>query len=133
MPRRRRIEKAQVAELYVTEALERVDAAEAGPGEIIAVAGIEEVTIGETLADAADPRPLPVITVDEPAMSITIGVNTSPLAGLEGDKMTARQIGVAARPGARRQRLAARPRHRAARTPTRSRGAASCSSRCSWR
>ncbi len=86
------IEKAQVAELYVTVALERVDAAEAGPGEIIAVAGIEEVTIGETLADAADPRPLPVITVDEPAMSITIGVNTSPLAGLEGDKMTARQI-----------------------------------------
>ncbi len=86
------IEKAQVAELYVTEALDRVDAAEAGPGEIIAVAGIEEVTIGETLADAADPRPLPVITVDEPAMSITIGVNTSPLAGLEGDKMTARQI-----------------------------------------
>jgi GTP-binding protein len=86
------IEKAQVAELYITEALERVDAAEAGPGEIIAVAGIEEVTIGETLADPADPRPLPVITVDEPAMSITIGVNTSPLAGLEGDKMTARQI-----------------------------------------
>ncbi len=86
------IERAQVAELYVTEALERVDAAEAGPGEIIAVAGIEEVTIGETLADAGDPRPLPVITVDEPAMSITIGVNTSPLAGLEGDKMTARQI-----------------------------------------
>jgi GTP-binding protein len=86
------ITKAQVAELYVTEALERVDAAEAGPGEIIAVAGIEEVTIGETLADSADPRPLPVITVDEPAMSITIGVNTSPLAGLEGDKITARQI-----------------------------------------
>ncbi len=86
------VTRAQVAELYVTEALERVDAAEAGPGEIIAVAGIAEVTIGETLADAADPRPLPVITVDEPAMSITISVNTSPLAGLEGDKMTARQI-----------------------------------------
>jgi GTP-binding protein len=86
------IERAQVAELYVTEALERVDAAEAGPGEIIAVAGIAEVTIGETLADPEDPRPLPVITVDEPAMSITVSVNTSPLAGLEGDKMTARQI-----------------------------------------
>jgi GTP-binding protein len=86
------VQKAQVAELYVTEALDRVDAAEAGPGEIIAVAGIAEVTIGETLADAADPRPLPVITVDEPAMSITIGVNTSPLAGLDGDKLTARQI-----------------------------------------
>jgi GTP-binding protein len=86
------IERAPVAELYVTEALERVDAAEAGPGDIIAVAGIAEVTIGETLADVEDPRPLPVITVDEPAMSITIGVNTSPLAGKEGDKITARQI-----------------------------------------
>jgi GTP-binding protein len=86
------IERAQVAELYVTEALERVDAAEAGPGEIIAVAGIADVTIGETLADPQDPRPLPVITVDEPAMSITLGVNTSPLAGRDGDKLTARQI-----------------------------------------
>jgi len=86
------IERAQVAELYVTEALDRVDAEEAGPGEIIAVAGIAEVTIGETLADPEDPRPLPVITVDEPAMAITIGVNTSPLAGRDGDKLTARQI-----------------------------------------
>jgi GTP-binding protein len=86
------MQRAQVAELYVTEALERVDAASAGPGEIIAVAGIAEVTIGETLADLEDPRPLPVITVDEPAMSITIGVNTSPLAGVEGEKLTARQI-----------------------------------------
>jgi GTP-binding protein len=86
------IEKAQVAELYVTDALNRVDADEAGPGEIVAVAGIAEVTIGETLADANDPRALPVITVDEPAMSITIGVNTSPLAGKEGEKLTARQI-----------------------------------------
>jgi GTP-binding protein len=86
------VRRVVVAELYVTEALERVDAAEAGPGEIIAVAGIEDVTIGETLADPEDPRPLPVIEVDEPAMSITIGVNTSPLAGLDGDKLTARQI-----------------------------------------
>jgi GTP-binding protein TypA/BipA len=86
------IEKAQVAELYVTEALDRVDAEQAGPGEIIAVAGIAEVTIGETLADPGDPRPLPVITVDEPAMSITLGVNTSPLAGKDGSKITARQI-----------------------------------------
>jgi GTP-binding protein len=86
------IQRAQVAELYVTDALDRVDAPEAGPGEIIAVAGIAEVTIGETLADLADPRPLPVITVDEPAMSITLGVNTSPLAGKDGDKITARQI-----------------------------------------
>ncbi|HEV2981665.1 MAG TPA: translational GTPase TypA [Solirubrobacteraceae bacterium] len=86
------ITRAQVAELYVTEALDRVDAAEAGPGEIIAVAGIAEVTIGETLADPDDPRPLAVITVDEPAMSITIGSNTSPLAGRDGSKLTARQI-----------------------------------------
>jgi GTP-binding protein len=86
------IERAQVAELYVTEGLERVDAEEAGPGEVIAVAGIAEVTIGETLADQGDPRPLPVITVDEPAMSITLGVNTSPLAGKDGTKLTARQI-----------------------------------------
>jgi GTP-binding protein len=86
------VQRAQVAELYVTEALERVEAPEAGPGEIVAVAGLAEVTIGETLADPTDPRPLPVITVDEPAMSITVGVNTSPLAGREGDKLTARQI-----------------------------------------
>ncbi|HEV3284413.1 MAG TPA: translational GTPase TypA [Solirubrobacteraceae bacterium] len=86
------IRRATVAELYVTDALKRVDASEAGPGEIIAVAGIAEVTIGETLADPEDPRPLPVITVDEPAMSITIGVNTSPLASKDGDKLTARQI-----------------------------------------
>ncbi|HLH13405.1 MAG TPA: GTP-binding protein, partial [Solirubrobacteraceae bacterium] len=86
------VQRATVAELYVTEALQRVDAAQAGPGEIIAVAGIAEVTIGETLADPADPRALPVITVDEPAMSITIGINTSPLAGKDGDKITARQI-----------------------------------------
>jgi len=86
------IERAQVAELYVTDALDRVDAPEAGPGEIIAVAGIAEVTIGETLADPGDPQALPVITVDEPAMSITVGVNNSPLAGKDGDKITARQI-----------------------------------------
>jgi GTP-binding protein len=86
------IQRAQVAELYVTEALERVAADEAGPGEIIAVAGIAEVTIGETLADPDDPRPLPVIRVDEPSLSITIGINTSPLAGRDGDKLTARQV-----------------------------------------
>ncbi len=83
------IEQAKVTELYVTEALDRVEAEEAGPGEIIAVAGIAEVTIGETLADPQDPRPLPVIAVDEPSLSVTIGINTSPLAGLSGDKVTA--------------------------------------------
>ncbi len=86
------VERATVSELYITEALERVSAEEAGPGEIIAVAGMEEVTIGETLADPADPRPLPVITVDEPSLSIVLGINTSPLAGSEGSKLTARQV-----------------------------------------
>jgi GTP-binding protein TypA/BipA len=83
---------AKVAELYVTEALDRVDAEEAGPGEIIAVAGLAEVTIGETLADPDDPRALPVISVDEPSLSVTVGQNTSPLAGREGSKLTSRQI-----------------------------------------
>jgi GTP-binding protein len=86
------IQRATVAELYVTEALDRVDAEEAGPGEIIAVAGLTEVTIGETLADVEDPRPLPVITVDEPAIAVTVGTNTSPLAGRDGNRLTARQI-----------------------------------------
>jgi GTP-binding protein len=86
------VQRATVSELYVTEALDRVEADEAGPGEIIAVAGLADVTIGETLADPEDPRPLPVITVDEPSLSVTIGINTSPLAGKDGDKLTARQV-----------------------------------------
>jgi GTP-binding protein TypA/BipA len=86
------IERAQVGELYVTEALDRVEAAEAGPGEIIAVAGIADVTIGETLADPQDPRPLPVIRVDEPSLAVTVGINTSPLAGRDGTRLTARQV-----------------------------------------
>jgi len=86
------VERVKVTELYVTEALDRVDAEEAAAGEIIAVAGIPEITIGETLADADDPRPLPVITVDEPSLSVTIGINSSPLAGQDGDKLTASQL-----------------------------------------
>ncbi|MBE2319047.1 translational GTPase TypA [Solirubrobacter sp. CPCC 204708] len=86
------ISNARITELYITENLERVSADEAGPGEIIAVAGLPEVTIGETLSDPEDPRPLPVITVDEPSISVTIGINHSPLAGQDGDKLTARQI-----------------------------------------
>ncbi len=86
------ISRAQVGELYITEALDRVEADEVGPGEIIAIAGIAEVTIGETLADVDDPRPLPVISVDEPSLSVTIGINTSPLAGQDGSKLTARQV-----------------------------------------
>ena len=86
------IRSARIGNLYVAENLERVEVDEAGPGEIIAVSGIEEVTIGETLADPEDPRPMPVITVDEPTLSVTVGVNTSPLAGNDGDKLTARQV-----------------------------------------
>ncbi|MBW3618954.1 MAG: translational GTPase TypA [Actinobacteria bacterium] len=86
------VERVKLSELYVTEALERVDADEAGPGDIIAIAGIPEVMIGETLADPEDPRPLPVITVDEPSLGMTIGINTSPLAGRDGKKLTARQV-----------------------------------------
>ena len=86
------IERVKVTELYLTESLDRVAADEAGPGVFIAVAGIPDVTIGETLADPLDPRPLAVLTVDEPSLSVTLGVNTSPLAGLEGSKVTARLI-----------------------------------------
>ena len=87
-------ERVKVSELYVTEALDRVDApAEgAGPGDIIAVAGIPEIMIGDTLADAAEPHQLPVITIDEPSLGMTLGVNTSPLAGRDGKKLTARMI-----------------------------------------
>jgi GTP-binding protein len=86
------IENARVTELYTTEALDRVPTDEAGPGEIVALAGLPDVTIGETIADPSDPRPLPVTTVDEPSLSITIGINTSVLAGTEGDRLTASQI-----------------------------------------
>jgi GTP-binding protein len=86
------IETVKITELYVTEALDRVDAAEAGPGDIIAIAGLADVTIGETLSDPDDPRPLPVSHFDDPSLSMTIGINTSPLSGQHGDKLTARQV-----------------------------------------
>ena len=86
------VERFKVAELYVSEGLDRIDAAEAGPGEIIAVAGLSDVTIGETLSDPDDPRPLPVLIVDEPSLGMTIGINTSPLSGTEGTKVTARLL-----------------------------------------
>jgi GTP-binding protein len=87
------VQRVKVTELLMTEALERVPAESAGPGDIIAVAGIPEITIGETLADPDDPRPLPLITVDEPAISMTIGANSSPLAGrAKGTKVTARLV-----------------------------------------
>ena len=84
--------RVKVSELLMTEALERVPAVEAHPGDIIAVAGIETITLGETLADLENPYPLPLITVDEPSISMTIGINTSPLAGKSGTKLTARQV-----------------------------------------
>jgi GTP-binding protein len=87
-----RIERARITELYVADALDRVPADEAGPGEIAAVAGFPEITIGETLADPDDPRPLPVITIDDPSLSMTIGTNTGPLAGQEGRLLTARLV-----------------------------------------
>ncbi len=86
------VERATLGELQVTEALERVKVDEAGPGELIAVAGLSDVTIGETLADPDDPRPLPVLVVDEPSISMVVGINTSPLAGREGTALTARQV-----------------------------------------
>ena len=86
------IERAKVGELLITKALDRVPTDEAGPGDIIAVAGFADITIGETLADPDDPRPLPAITVDEPSISMTFGINTAPLAGRSGKKLTARLV-----------------------------------------
>ncbi|UPK74598.1 translational GTPase TypA [Nocardioidaceae bacterium SCSIO 66511] len=87
------IERVKITELLVTEALDRVPGEQAGPGDIVAIAGIPEINIGETLADAENPEPLPLIAVDEPAISMTLGINTSPLAGREkGTKVTARLV-----------------------------------------
>ncbi|CAL8970478.1 MAG: translational GTPase TypA [Actinobacteria bacterium] len=86
------ISNVRLSELLITRALERVPAESAGPGDIVAIAGIPEITIGETLADPNDPRPLPLIHVDEPSISMTIGINTSPLAGRVGKLLTARLV-----------------------------------------
>lgn len=86
------IERAKITELLKTEALERVSTESVGPGEIVAVAGFPDITIGETLADPDDPRPLPVMVIDEPSVSMTVGINTSPLAGQSGKKLTARLL-----------------------------------------
>ena len=86
------VSNVRLSELLITKALERVPAESAGPGDIVAIAGIPEITIGETIADPADPRPLPLITVDEPSISMTIGINTSPLAGQVGKLLTARLV-----------------------------------------
>ncbi|KGH48305.1 MULTISPECIES: translational GTPase TypA [Modestobacter] len=86
------ITRTKITELLVTEGLTRTPADSAGPGDLIAIAGIEDIMIGDTLADPNDPRPLPAITVDEPSISITIGINTSPISGKSGKKLTARLI-----------------------------------------
>ena len=86
------VERAAVTELYSMEGLRRVEIEQAGPGEIVALAGIPEITIGETVADPDDPIPLPPIAIDEPALGMTIGINTSPLAGRTGTRLTARQV-----------------------------------------
>ena len=87
------VSSVRITELLKTKALERFPAESAGPGDIVAIAGIEEITIGETIADPDDVRPLPAITVDEPAISMTVGTNTSPLVGkVKGHKLTARMV-----------------------------------------
>ena len=86
------IQRVKLSEMYLTKALERVPAESAGPGDLVAIAGIEDILIGETLVDVENPTPMPVISVDEPALSMTIGINTSPLAGKEGQKLTARMV-----------------------------------------
>jgi GTP-binding protein len=86
------VQNVKLSELYVNEGLQRLPADEAGPGEIIALAGIPEITIGETIADPDDPRPLPLIAIDEPALAMTVGINTSPLAGQSGSRLTARMV-----------------------------------------
>jgi GTP-binding protein len=86
------VQRVRITELLVTEGLTRTPAQSAGPGDLVAVAGIEDIMIGDTLADPEDPRPLPPLTVDEPSISITIGINTSPLSGRSGKKLTARLI-----------------------------------------
>ena len=86
------VQNVKLTELLVTEALERVPAESAGPGDIVAIAGIPEITIGETLSDPNNPKPLPLIHVDEPSISMTIGINTSPLAGRSGKHLTARLV-----------------------------------------
>jgi GTP-binding protein len=85
-------ERVKISELLITDGLERVPALEAGPGDIVAIAGIETITLGETLADLEKPHALPLIIVDEPSISMTIGINTSPIGGLEGKLLTARQV-----------------------------------------
>ncbi|MDR1188114.1 MAG: translational GTPase TypA [Bifidobacteriaceae bacterium] len=87
------VKNVKITELLATEALDRVPTDRASAGDIVAVAGIGDIMIGDTLTDPDDPRPLPTIQVDDPAISMTVGINTSPLAGrVKGHKLTARQV-----------------------------------------
>jgi GTP-binding protein len=86
------MQTVRLSELFLADGLERVPAVEIGPGEIGVIAGLADVTIGETLTSVDDPRPLPVMHIDDPSLSMTVGINTSPLAGQDGDKMTARLV-----------------------------------------
>ena len=86
------VQNIKLSEMLITKALDREPAEKAGPGDIVAIAGIPDITIGETLSDPEDPKPLPLITVDEPSISMTIGINTSPLAGKSGKNLTARLL-----------------------------------------
>jgi GTP-binding protein len=86
------IERAKSVELLVAKGLERISVESARQGDLVAVSGIDEVNVGETLADPVDPRPLPLLVIDEPSLSMTVGINTSPLAGKDGSKLTARQL-----------------------------------------
>ncbi|HCU72495.1 MAG: translational GTPase TypA [Chloroflexi bacterium] len=87
------VQMVKLSEVFITEGLERVRVETVGPGEICVVAGIPDVTIGETLSDVEDPRPLPLIQIDEPTMAMNIGINTSPMSGREGGKLTSRMLG----------------------------------------
>ena len=87
------IEDARVTKIYTFSGLKRMEVDEAGTGDIIAVAGMEDVDIGETIADAADPTPLPFVSIEEPTLSMNFVVNNSPLAGQEGKYVTTRHLG----------------------------------------
>ena len=86
------VQNVRLTELLMTKALDRAPADSAGPGDIVAIAGIAEITIGETLSDPDNPQPLPLIHVDEPSISMTIGINTSPLSGQSCKNVTARLV-----------------------------------------
>ena len=112
--RRHASSTVKLSELLMTNALEREPADSAGPGDIVAIAGIPDITIGETLSDPENPKPLPLITVDEPSISMTIGINTSPLAGKSGKNLTARLVKARLDSRAGRQRVDPGADHRAA-------------------